>query len=690
MQNLPVALEYEYMHSIYTDFYSLPLSQGIVKSIKITYNHIGMSRPQIFYRWNDSMEFQKAPDDTYVCNIKKKEVFFNIYKLYQNSGNYKWKIVIEDYVYEDKWNNHYAALNINSIQDDLSVLNDAIFPSLAEASYFKNYVYVSIPNVADPGLSQDDLGNLVLASTPAFKNIKIINIHEGESQEINVPISYGVRSTQKIEIPAGWRDTSIKISIEDVADRVYEFEPSNKTFFRADSLTKTSENLQFATFIKPYSNSSNIQSNIPILGVPYGSKDVEIKYIFSANNKNQEYIISYDQNVDKQGSTYTFSSNIINNLLINLFSNDNSSINDQYSTNLRMAISSGFETLDFNCSFLTDFIENPYIQNGRGLTLAYLTANGYSSITSNDGVEPRMYNYNEIIRFTTPTFQDSNQDIQSCIIEAAKVGLTDDINADIAKLSNASYFTLAEYNYNTENIYNYTLPFYPKNEILCFRARVRDSKGNYSEYSDVSTYVIACRTTDPKFNINNLNLSSSGSGTQIDFDLEITDLGGSAKSSWTQNFYNLYKNFERTVQDKDKKMILEVRVRNNYWQEKIETFEQARGNMYTSFSGRKSRKIDIEKTEIMYVTFTLRIYYGQSIQLVEASSQYTIGKIPTVSFKPHQIGINTNQLEHSSILTIEKYKDYQYIVLKLDNDRILNIDLNTGEIRGAILNGGSW
>lgn len=690
MPNLPVKLEYEYMHSIYTDFYSLPLNEGIIKTIKITYSDIGMISPQIFYRWNDSMEFQEAPKNTYTCNVKKKEILFDIYKLYQKSGLYEWKIVLGDQSYKTDGTIRYFALNIDSIRDGLEVLNDAIFPNLAEPLYFKKYVYVSIPNVANPELNWDNPANSILGLIPAFKNVKIINTYGDELQETIVPISYGVKSTQKIEIPTDWGETSIKISIEDIAGRIYEFEPNNKTFSRAESLVKTSESFQFTTLIKPYSNNSNIQSNIPILGVPYGSKDVEIKYIFSANNKNQEYIISYDQNVDKQGSTYTFSSNIINNLLINLFSNDNSSINDQYSTNLRMAISSGFETLDFNCSFLTDFIENPYIQNGRGLTLAYLTANGYSSITSNDGVEPRMYNYNEIIRFTTPTFQDSNQDIQSCIIEAAKVGLTDDINADIAKLSNASYFTLAEYNYDTENIYNYTLPFYPKNEILCFRARVRDSKGNYSEYSDVSTYVIACRTTDPKFNINNLNLSSSGSGTQIDFDLEITDLGGSAKSSWTQNFYNLYKNFERTVQDKDKKMILEVRVRNNYQQEKIETFEQARGNMYTSFSGRKSRKIDIEKTEIMYVTFTLRIYYGQSIQLVEASSQYTIGKIPTVSFKPHQIGINTNQLEHSSILTIEKYKDYQYIVLKLDNDRILNIDLNTGEIRGAILNGGSW
>ena len=304
-----------------------------------------------------------------------------------------------------------------------------------------------------------------------------------------------------------------------------------------------------------------------------------------------------------------------------------------------------------------------------------------------------MYNRDEVIQFTTPSFQDSNEDIQTCIIEVAKVNLTDNINSDIANLSNATYTVLANYTYNTQNIYNYTLPFYSKNEILCFRARVRDSKGNYSDYSLPSTYIIACRTVSPEFVSSNFLCESiSEEITRFSFNFQIQDLGGSATSNgWNEDFYRIYKNFERTVQDQNGKIELKVELGENQRTFKSNTIikEYGSGFAYMNFSGEKTVEINIKKTGIMYARFTFIIYYGLNNRQVSSISQiYTIGDVPTVSYRKNQVGINVAEIPSDAILTIDAVTGKDKIFIRnLANQKTIKIDLNTGYVEGLQFDG---
>lgn len=651
------------------------------KTIKFIYSteETGVLNPKIEYRIvRNNVEaagWREVSPGFYIHDRVSHKIEFNIYKIYNETGAYQWKFSIGNDTYVSNlpylYKNFSDAINDSDLSFNFEVYGDSI-NSLSVPRYFKEKINIKTPKI----VSKETYD---LTGIPALESIKVrfAPSETGRPQELLLPITYINSLTYTFSVPEIWAQTLINITITDVLGRVFEVGNYGE-FLRADALQKTSSTFSFIGNISPYSNQNSITNIVPIAGIPVGSSGVEFEYVFSIGSYTQTYTVRYDN--DNYSNQVLFDKDTINNKLINLLKEytNKDYINDNYTINLKLLVSSGFEIIEFTTNFRANFIESPtFVDNNKTLSI--------QDVGPNDLREPRMFNLGETITFIIPSFIDPNNDIETCIIEVARTDLTMDLDSDISNLNNASYSKLAEYAYAGSS-YSYTLPFYAKNELLRFKAKVKDLKGNFSEYSDASTYIIACRTTNPTFSANNFRIE----GEAIDFNFQIQDLGGSAPSSgWDPVFYNIYRNFERTFQDQGNKLKLTIKLTNSKNATEEQTIERGMGG-YVGFSGDKSIVFTIEKTDVMYLQLTLTIYYGQNEQHVQTTSSiYTLGNIPTVSYRPNHIGINTNQLDSEGVLTIKKYQDYKFIVLQLD-DRKLTINLETGEINGANISGGFW
>lgn len=651
------------------------------KTIKFIYSteETGVLNPKIEYRIvRNNVEvagWREVSTDFYTHDRINHKIEFNIYKIYNETGAYQWKFSIGNDTYVSNlpylYKNFSDAINDSDLSFNFEVYGDSI-NSLSVPRYFKEKINIKTPKI----VSKETYD---LIGIPALESIKVrfAPSKTGRPQELLLPITYINSLTYTFSVPEIWAQTLINITITDVLGRVFKVGNYGE-FLRADALQKTSSTFSLIGNISPYSNQNSITNIVPIAGIPVGSSGVEFEYVFSIGSYTQTYTVRYDN--DNYSNQVLFDKDTINNKLINLLKEytNKDYINDNYTINLKLLVSSGFEIIEFTTNFRANFIESPtFVDNNKTLSI--------QCVGPNDLREPRMFNLGETITFIIPSFIDPNNDIETCIIEVARTDLTMDLDSDISNLNNASYSKLVEYAY-AGNSYSYTLPFYAKNELLRFKAKVKDSKGNSSEYSDASTYIIACRTTNPTFSANNFRIEEEA----IDFNFQIQDLGGSAPSSgWDPVFYNIYRNFERTYQDQGNELKITIKLTNSKNATEEQVIEREMGG-YIDFSGDKSIVFTIEKTDVMYLQLTLTIYYGQNGQHVQTTSSiYTLGNVPTVSYRPNHIGINTNQLDSEGVLTIKKYQDYKFIVLQLD-DRKLTINLETGEINGANISGGFW
>ena len=674
-------IENIYLSSVYDMYYGSSEQHSFIKTIKFIYSteETGVLNPKIEYRIvRNNVEvagWREVSPGFYIHDRISHKIEFNIYKIYNETGAYNWRFSIGNDTYVSNlpcfYKNFSDAINESDLSFNFEVYGDSI-NSLSVPRYFKEKINIKTPKI----VSKETYD---LIGIPALESIKVGFAPDGYSKpnESSLPIFYQKTSIQILDIPKTWAQTVINITITDVLGRVFEVGNYGE-FLRAGALQKTSSTFSFINNISPYSNQNSITNIVPIAGIPVGSREVEFKYAFSIGSRTQTHTVKYDN--DNYSNQVLFDKDTINNILINLlkeYTNERY-INDNYTINLKLLVSSGFEIIEFTTSFRANFIESPtFVNNNKALSI--------QGVGPDDLSEPRMFNLGETITFIIPSFVDPNNDIRTCIIEVARADLTMDLDSDISNLNNASYSKLAEYAY-AGNSYSYTLPFYAKNELLRFKAKVKDLKGNFSEYSDASTYIIACRTTNPTFSANNFRIE----GETIDFNFQISDLGGSAPASgWDPNFYEGYRNFERTEQDQGKNLTLTIKLINSDNNTKESTITQGIGG-YINFSGKKSISFDEEfKTEIMYLQLTLTIPYGNGNSVETTSSIYTLGNIPTVSYRPNRIGINTSQLNDNAVLTIKKHQNYNFVVLQLNN-RDLTINLETGEIDGANISGGFW
>ena len=406
---------------------------------------------------------------------------------------------------------------------------------------------------------------------------------------------------------------------------------------------------------------------------------------------------------------------------------------------LRVQADNGFEKIDVKLSLKVAFIEAPVfpakdIKIYHSYDIAFCgiptdlgeAISPYSKVndTTDQGKKletRRIFNPQEGIVFAFPIASDKNQDIVKYEVYMAKKNFVN--SEQVGTIQSAQFDSLpilsigiSELQKNKDANYYYYKHIIPesyKNSSLYFKIRVVDSKNEFSEKKvPDQTFIICGRVTSPVIQINNLKLAYGASDNFIvTGNLNIQDLGAiTLNNKWDSNHYNSYPNFERTFGTYQPKIGLEVQVSESPNFTEVETAFQFGSGEFQNFNINFSKafiNFKPKKTKL-FVRFRLIASYGidSSNQdgnfkgMATVQSGYSIftffGDIPTVSYRPHRLGVNNQDFSPDDILIVENFGKKRYVQLKgadLNRPDIkyqITIDLCTGNISGATINGGSW
>lgn len=276
---------------------------------------------------------------------------------------------------------------------------------------------------------------------------------------------------------------------------------------------------------------------------------------------------------------------------------------------------------------------------------------------------------------------------------------------------------------NSEKAYlKYILPAYDTNKFIVFSLVAKDSTGLTSSTLYSNTYLIGCRVDKPTIEIKEQKRIDDGESIQ--FKIAVSDLGGSRFNNPDYKYDAIqssdsYPNLERSFTGYNPKAFLKVWGSKNgeFLEEDAENTENAFYQKitltdnplypnYSSFKSIEGVNFDASADFVGGITtsFYFKVQLVLSVGLEEIGSEIVTKTIETetpvlmfyieeatVAYRKNQVGINTSELENGNALTVSSYKEQNTIVLKgvTDTGPII-IDLNTKEIIGIIINGGSW
>lgn len=510
------------------------------------------------------------------------------------------------------------------------VQNDAINDFGKSKSQFKNSLYVTIPALAN---KISELGG-PLTFLPHLTQIKIEAKDSVTTYGKTITnISYGASQNHSIALTNVQGSCNIKITITDAFERTWTYEIG--TYTKINNLSPFTGSLSLNSHvppIKPYSNQTAVKFSLPTF-TNSGIGQLRYLYSFSYGSRKEEF----QEDLNTQKSEYSMTKKNFNNKIINLFKQVTGlgTINDQYTVKLDLTISNGFEAKSFSTSFGVNFIESPIITSNK-ITLRY---NG-SEVT--DGM---IFNANEKITFDEPITSDPNNDVVSY-----EIGWTHDTKVDITGA-------------NIKQQLEYVIPAVSTNVNRWFAIRAKDSKGNTSAWSPYHKIVIG-RTSSPVFSITNLEAEDKGNVTKLSFKINVADFGGVFRERGTPE--------------------IKIELGSNINSMTPVTITYQGDQPYT-------REFGIKKAETMYARFTLIVPYGaQGNKISKVSQVFTIGKLPTVVYRPNRIGINTTNLKAGSFLTLQTSDQGNNITLTTGGTDEIVIDLAERTIDGLTITCGRW
>lgn len=306
----------------------------------------------------------------------------------------------------------------------------------------------------------------------------------------------------------------------------------------------------------------------------------------------------------------------------------------------------------------------------------------------------------------------------------------------------------------------YTLPSYQESKFVTFRMEAVDSKGLTSDYLYSNTYLVPCRAATMDFYLRTVELdNTTNAGVTLTFKTRVNDFGASYfKNSYS---YETFPNYEReyTINGnsftRKGEIILEGSLDGNFDNKEIAVLSDTNYLNYFSYTIDLAKELTVEenyldilgmenkftinlpadwqkegklKEDIKKIFFrvTYKIAYGFSdfsaegydkyLYVSSTSTPYSYYEdAPTVSYRNHQVGINTKDFSASAdtgqqeVLIIQDNGAYNLVVFKGAEQKItLNltartftaqkndsseevvINFGTGEIKGASIDGGSW
>ena len=614
----------------------------------------------------------------------------------------------------------------------MEVMNDAAKKGDSWSKYFKDHLTITVGEITlDPYYPV--IEKITLLTRDKNNTLRTATFQVGD----NI-----AKLTNAVPNPGDWCTLGLRLT--DSVGQTIERNFSDK-YYRVEGLNFNDGNYSVSrSSINPCLTGQSFNITHPIAVSNKGAGSIPISYSYKYSIKNQEVTIAVTSETLNEVTIKSTTSNIGN------FKNSVKNIVDprtnfQGNGTITITAKDAFnQTATYSGLILgTNTKTAPSFNGNKNFILRHNYDIGTNSSTQNDKAVPvssdykysEIFNSGEKIVFQIPKPSDPNDDITGINIYLYREKLPKD-RIDIKKYDDIlnsfgavwlsipiSSLTTIE-NDNNNYYYSYTASPYSENEYFYFKIVAVDSLGQASDPLENTQYIIGARTVRSQIEVTSKNTtikrdeSGENASVTLNFDVNVLDLGGSAsrnnnnKVVWDQDYYNEYPNFDRTfyrwynneygtVNIKDwKKVKVEISPVADFSSGVLST-EDRRENP----NGEWTFTIDgfDPNASRVYVRVTLYIPYAlknaaSSINRVYITGTPTIYSyfetVPTVAYRPHQLGINTKNVTNESVLEIAPYsnngKNYNKIIIRRDIETSIVIDLDNQSITGLTIEGGSW
>lgn len=241
----------------------------------------------------------------------------------------------------------------------------------------------------------------------------------------------------------------------------------------------------------------------------------------------------------------------------------------------------------------------------------------------------------------------------------------------VADISNLIYDVEADFSRNN------------KETEVYFGICAIDNTNKHSEF--ITTKLFACRTVPPIFSVTNCSISENDKKIMITINCK--DFGGNNEK--IENFIRngteqatieiICTNDELDNVSAQKQIIID---NNKLQTNSVYTIE------YDSNFIPNSQKMTIQ------ATFTIQTNKNSGSNVSKTITQIIYFNSPTISKRSHWVGVNTNYQEDEEVFKISEFgnkKIIKFVGNDINGKSIsITFNLGTGEVKGAIINGGTW
>lgn len=583
------------------------------------------------------------------------------------------------------------------------------------------------------GITQTNKANS--AAYAAISSISIIAEHGSSSKEYSTLTTSGSTIATDLDLSSvnANTNTTFKFKVVDAAGQTTTSSSPFLTLKKAPVLSFAGTSVEVVpSNIKPLTNTSSFEIRHPIASRGTGSNIAStVVYLYKIESTDGQIDINNiitGAPVDEIFIATSTSSNI--NIALQTIALDQTKA---HSATVTITAVDGFgSTLSLTKNITINFTEPPtYItpwSQSEGKPRLYhdfLTGNTTIDlnkavwVSTSETLDNRMFCADEGIILALPKATDPNGDISEYQIYLSKndypaKGTTikpyNEVSFDTIPWLTIPIGTLTSNSATSDNYYYYRqkAPAYADNKYYYFKVRVVDSTGNYSEDRICPSYFIGCRTVSPNFSVGNVKANRVGNTVTLNYDFNITDLGGSSPATgWDYNYYENFKNFERSIKNYTYTPSASLKIEIGGDQQ-LSTGKQTKtitlvagsqSGLYYYKDPNNQVTFNNFTQEKLFMKFTLTVSYGLKTSSTKATvvslpQIYTyFGSVPTVAHRAHKVGINTTSLGIDDVLVIENYQGTKYVVLKgtsaedASQSYEIRINLVEGSISGTKSNG---
>lgn len=593
------------------------------------------------------------------------------------------------------------------------------------------------------------------ADYAAISSISIIAEYGNSSKEYSTITTAGSTVTTNLDLSQvnANTDTIFKFKVVDEAGQAATSSSPFLILKKAPALSFAGTSVEVVpSNIKPLTNTSSFEIRHPIASRGTGSNIAStVVYLYKIKSTDGQIDINNIVTGAPVDEIFVVTSNSSNiNSALKTIALDQTKT---HSATVTITAVDGFgSTLSLTKNITINFTEPPIYITAQSqpegkprLYHDFLTGNTTIDlnkavwVTTSETLDNRMFCADEGIILGLPKATDPNEDISEYQIYLSKndyptKGTTiksyDEVSFDTIPWLTIPISTLTSSSAVSDSYYYYyrqKAPAYADNKYYYFKVRVVDSTGNYSEDRICPSYFIGCRTVSPNFSVGNVKANRVGNTVTLSYNFNITDLGGSSPATgWDYNYYQDFKNFERSIKNYTYTPSASLKIEIGGDQQ-LSTGKQTKtitlvagsqSGLYYYKDPNNQVTFSNFTQEKLFMKFTLTVSYGLKTSSTKATvvslpQIYTyFGSVPTVAHRAHKVGINTTSLGIDDVLVIENYQGTKYIVLKgtsaEDASQSYEIRINLVEgsisgtksdgttitpylkIEGAVVDCGSW